>query len=446
MSNSKDTISSNNLEDKKSWWKKIFTTKMLIVFALGFSSGLPLLLTGSTLKLWLAQEHVDIKTIGFFGWVGLAYSFKFFWSPILDRYFSKKVGRRKTWMLFSQIGLVYGLIMMGLQSPTENLIALAAWSVFVAFMSATQDIAIDAYRREFLSNEELGLGSSMNVYGYRVAMLVAGGLGISFVADAATSLVASSSGSIATAAGFLTWPQLYYVMAAIVGLCSLVTLFIPESEDIKTPNTLLSAVVDPFVEFFKRKEGYLILIFVFLFKLGDQIAGSMLTPFYKDMGYQNFEIGLIAKTYGMISSLVGLFIGGVAMLKLGIRKCLWIFGVLQALSTAVFALVTFTGPALWALGIVVVFEDLSSGMGTAAFTAFIASVTNKKFTATQFAALTSVATLGRTFFSGFAGVLQSATGWAGFFYVSAVLAVPGLILLWWLDRIYVARLTTEPGV
>ena len=423
------------------WWKKVFTFKMLIIFALGFSSGLPLLLTGSTLKLWLAQEHIDIKTIGFFGWVGLAYSFKFLWSPFLDRYFSNKLGRRKTWMLFSQIGMIFGLIMMGLQNPVDNLWGLAVWSVFVAFMSATQDIAIDAYRREFLSNEELGLGSSMNVYGYRVAMLVAGGIGISLVADAAMS--SATATATATSAGFLTWNQLYFLMSAILAGITVLTIFIPEPRDINTPATLLSAVIDPFIEFFKRKEGIAILIFVFLFKLGDQISGSLLNPFYKDMGYQNLEIGLITKTYGMISSLLGLFIGGVAMLKFGIKKSLWIFGILQAVSTALFALITITGPTLLALGVVVIFEDMTSGMATAAFTAFIAAVTNKKFTATQFAALTSVATLGRTFFSGFAGVIQSAVGWAWFFYIGAILAIPGLILLWWLSRRHSTFSATE---
>lgn len=420
-------MSKENVVQQESWWKKVFTLKMLIIFALGFSSGLPLLLTGSTLKLWLAQEHIDIKTIGFFGWVGLAYSFKFLWSPFLDRYFSKEIGRRKTWMLISQVGMILGLVMMGLQNPTENLWTLAIWSVFVAFMSATQDIAIDAYRREFLSDQELGLGSSMNVYGYRVAMLVAGGIGISMVADAVTSAGVATN-------GFLTWNQLYFLMAAIISVLCAITVFIPEPQDISTPKTLLSAVIDPFVEFFKRKEGLAILLFVFLFKLGDQIAGSLLNPFYKDMGYHNLEIGLITKTYGMISSLFGLFLGGVAMLKLGIRKALWIFGILQALSTAAFALITITGPTLLALGVVVILEDMTSGMATAAFTAFIAAVTNKKFTATQFAALTSVATLGRTFFAGFAGLIQSAVGWAWFFYIGGLLALPGLFLLWWLSH------------
>ncbi len=412
------------IADQRSMWKKIFSKNMLIVFALGFASGLPLLLTGATLKQWLAQEQVDIKMIGFFSWVGLAYSFKYLWAPLLDRYFSEKVGRRKTWMLFSQIGLVLGIVMMAMQAPTMNLANLAAWAVFVAFMSATQDIAIDAYRREILTNEEIGLGSSMGIYGYRVAMLIAGGVGVSFVAD--TAVLGDK----------ISWNQLYFVMAGIMAFCALVTAFIPEPQREAAPKSIVEAVIAPFIEFFKRPEAILILVFVFAFKLGDQISGSLLTPFYKDMGYQNAEIGLITKSFGLFSSLAGLFVGGIALLKFGIRKCLWAFGILQALSTASFALVVYTGPQIWSLATTVIFEDFSSGMGTAAFTAFLASITNRKFTATQFALLTSVATLGRTVFAGFGGVLKEAVGWAGFFYTGALMAIPGLVLLWWLNRKY----------
>lgn len=413
-------------------WRKVLSKDMLIIFILGFASGLPLLLTGATLKQWLAQDQVDIKTIGFFSWVGIAYSFKYLWAPLLDRYFSEKVGRRKTWMLFSQMGLVVGIVMMAGQVPSMDLTSLAAWAVFVAFMSATQDIAIDAYRREFLSTEELGLGSSMGVYGYRVAMLVAGGIGVSFVADSAFI------------GDRISWNQLYYIMAGIMAFCALITFFIPEPDKESTPKTILEAVISPFIEFFKRPEAITILIFVFAFKLGDQISGSLLTPFYKDMGYHNAEIGLITKSFGLFSSLAGLFVGGLALLKFGIRKCLWTFGIFQALSTASFALVVYTGPVLWSLAATVIFEDFSSGMGTAAFTAYLASITNRKFTATQFALLTSVATLGRTVFSGFGGVLQAAVGWSNFFYFGALMAIPGLVLLWWLNRIQ-ARQPLEPN-
>lgn len=410
--------------------KKVFSKNMLIVFILGFASGLPLLLTGATLKQWLAQDKVDIKTIGFFSAVGIAYSFKYMWSPFLDRYFSAKIGRRKTWMVLTQLMLILGIVMMGLQNPLENLPMLAFWAVFVAFMSATQDIAIDAYRREFLTNEEIGLGSSMGIYGYRVAMLVSGGIGVSFVTDA----VGSAATGVAADSIKITWPHLYFILAGIMGLCSLATFFMPEPTQESAPRTLLEAVIEPFKEFFKRPEAIILITFVFAFKLGDQISGSLLTPFYKAMGYENLQIGLIAKTYGLFSSLAGLFVGGLALLKFGIKKSLWAFGILQALSTAAFAIITFTGPEVWSLSFAVIFEDFSSGLGTSAFTAFLASITNRKFTATQFAVLTSVATLGRTVFASFAGVLQEAVGWANFFYIGALLAIPGLMLLWWLNK------------
>lgn len=414
-------------------WRKVLSKNMLIVFILGFASGLPYLLAaGATLKLWLAQERVDIKVIGFFSWVTMAYSLKFLWSPFLDRYFINKVGRRKTWILFSQIGLVAGIFMMASESPTANLFSLAAWAVFVAFMSATQDIAIDAYRREFLSNEELGLGSAMGVYGYRVAMLVSGGVFVSFVAE-----------SGATLENHITWNQLYYIMAAFMAFCALVTLFIPEPKIESTPRTLMEAVIDPFKEFFKRPEALLILAFVFSFKFGDQISGSLLGPFYKAMGFQNAEIGLIAKFYGLFSSLAGLFVGGIALLKFEVRKCLWAFGILQILATAAFALLTYTGPQIWALSVTVIFEDFSQGMGTAAFAAYLASVTNRKYTATQFALLTSIASLGRGLFSGFGGLLQAEVGWANFFYIGALLGIPGLVVLWWIGRTETAALAAK---
>lgn len=415
-------------------WRKVLSKNMLIVFILGFASGLPYLLAaGATLKLWLAQERVDIKVIGFFSWVTLAYSLKFLWSPFLDRYFINKVGRRKTWILFSQIGLVAGIFMMASESPTANLVSLAAWAVFVAFMSATQDIAIDAYRREFLSNEELGLGSAMGVYGYRVAMLISGGVFVSFVAESGASLE-----------NHITWNQLYYIMAAFMAFCALVTVFIPEPKIESTPRTLMEAVIDPFKEFFKRPEAFLILAFVFSFKFGDQISGSLLGPFYKAMGFQNAEIGLIAKFYGLFSSLAGLFVGGIALLKFEVRKCLWAFGILQILATAAFALLTYTGPQIWALSVTVIFEDFSQGMGTAAFAAYLASVTNRKYTATQFALLTSIASLGRGLFSGFGGLLQAEVGWANFFYIGALLGIPGLVVLWWIGRTESLALAAKP--
>lgn len=405
----------------KQFMKDFFSKKMLIVFFLGFSSGLPLLLTGGTLKTWLAREQVDISTIGYFSWVGMSYSLKFIWAPLLDRFTLFAAGRRRSWMLATQMALMACIAWMGTMDPKISIQTMAIVAVLIAFFSATQDIAIDAFRREYLKEEELGLGSSMNMYGYRIAMLLSGGLGIGLVGSSAVNL---------------TWNQLYFVMALFMVVGMLFTIWAPEpvmgAND--QPRTLKSAVMDPFKEFLTRDKAIIILLFVFLFKLGDALSGAMLNPFYVQMGYTNEDIGLIAKTFGLASSLVGLFIGGIVIYSIGILRSLWIFGILQALSTATFALITFTGPQQWSLAVAVIFEDVSSGMGSAAFVAYLAALTNKKYTATQYAILSSLATVGRNFFSGFTGEMVKSLGWAPFFYSCALIAIPGLIMLYIVSR------------
>jgi PAT family beta-lactamase induction signal transducer AmpG len=401
--------------NKPSNINKYLDFKFFIVLILGFASGLPLLLTGSTLKTWLSRENVDISTIGYFSWVGMAYSLKFVWSPLIDHYSFLKIGRRKSWLFLSQVGLILSLASFQFLSPQSDLSLIALVAVVVAFFSATQDVVIDAYRREILDSSQLGLGSTFSIYGYRVAMLVSGGLAISLVGGSFINL---------------TWNQMYLLMSAIMAGCLVVSFFVPEPKNEFTPpSTLFESIKNPIIEFLKRDQVWLILLFVILFKLGDQLSGALLNPLYVAVGYSNADIGLIAKTFGLASSLVGLFLGGLIIIKLGIYKSLWIFGVLQALSTASFALLTYTGPATWSLAFTVVFEDVSSGMGTAAFVAFLAALTNKKFTATQYALLSSFAALGRNFFSGFSGDLQKILGWEHFFYICALAAIPGLLML-----------------
>ncbi len=400
------------------FFKALFSQKMFTILLLGFSSGLPLLLTGGTLKIWLKREDVDISTIGYFSWVGMAYSFKFVWAPIIDRYKLFLFGRRRSWIFASQLCIGIFLYLLSQLDPKLNLSLMAAYAVLIAFFSATQDIAFDAYRREILKDEEMGIGSSFNIYGYRIAMLVSGGIGIGFVSDTGIS-----------------WGTLYALMAIMMIACMGVTWWAPEpSDDISPPQSLKSAIIDPFKEFLTRDKAIIILAFVFLFKLGDALSGAMLNPFYVEMGYSNVDIGLIAKTVGMSSALIGIFIGGVIIFKMGVLRSLWVFGILQALSTAGFALITFTGPQNWALALTVIFEDVSAGMGNAAFISYLSMITNKKFTGTQFALLSSIATLGRNFFSGFSGDMVKALGWAPFFYVCAIIAIPGMIILWKLQK------------
>lgn len=406
--------------NKNQFLKDFFSKKMLILFFMGFSSGLPLLLVGGTLKIWLTREGVDISAIGYFSWVSIFYSMKFVWAPFLDRYSYLRFGRRRSWMLLSQMALALLIAYMGFFDPRTSLMTMAIMALLIAFFSSIQDVAIEAYRREYLRDEELGLGSSVSIYGYRVAMLLAGGVGIGLVSDT----------------GGLTWQQLYSLMGAAMFIGIATTLVAPEPSmnQKEIPKSLLSSIVEPFREFLNRKGAWFVLFFVFAFKLGDALSGSLLNPFYVQMGYSNEVIGLVAKTIGMSSSLIGLFLGGVVIYRFNIYKSLWFFGILQALSTAGFALITYTGPQIWALSLAVIFEDVSAGMGTAAFVAYISSVTDKRYTATQFALLSSLAGLGRNFFSGFTGDMVKAMGWAPFFYFCSLVAIPGLILLYFIQR------------
>jgi PAT family beta-lactamase induction signal transducer AmpG len=404
-----------------SFFKAYFSKKMLIVFLLGFSSGVPLLLIGGTLKIWMAREQVDISTIGYFSWVGLSYSLKFVWAPILDRFTLFAAGRRRSWMLTTQILLLISIAFLGTLNPKDSLDVMALVCVFIGFFSATQDIANDAFRREFLTDEELPLGSSINQYGYRIAMLITGGLGVSLVGSEWINL---------------DWHSLYYLMSLCMLVGFAVTLTVPEPQVHGLPETrsLKAAIIDPFKEFFSREKAFIILFFVFLFKLGDAMSGAMLSPYYVQMGYSNEDIGLIAKIFGLSAALFGLFVGSAVVYTLGVFRSLWIFGIMQSLSTGLFALITFTGPEKWALAVTVLFEDISSGMGSAAFITYLASITNRKYTATQYAILSSIATIGRNFLSGFSGDMVKALGWAPFFYTCALIAVPGLCMLYLVNK------------
>lgn len=398
----------------------ILWKRMLVIMVLGFSSGLPLLLTGGTFKMWLAREGIDVKTIGFLSWVGMAYSLKFIWAPLLDRYQISKHGRRKSWLYLTQFCLILFIALMGTFDPKISLTPLALTAVLVAFFSATQDSVIDAYRREFLPDEELGLGASMSTYGYRIAMLISGGLGI--------GLVGSDSFN-------LTWNQLYFGMALLMGFGLLTSILIPEPTAQGTPlKSLKEAVIEPFKEFLTRPRAFIILSFVIMFKLGDSLSGQMLNKFYVDMQFSNQDVGFIAKTVGLISSLVGLFLGGITIKYLKIHRSLIVFGIFQALSTGYFSLLTETGPQRWALASAVIFEDITSGMGTSAFLAFMALLTHQRFTATQYALLASFASLGRNFFSGFSGIMVEELGWAKFFIACSLIALPGIFMAFYLHK------------
>jgi PAT family beta-lactamase induction signal transducer AmpG len=377
-----------NLPIQQSTLSVIFSRRMLVAFLMGFSCGLPLLLTWGVLQAWMTKKGVDLTWIGMISLVQIPYTLKFLWSPFLDRFILPFLGRRRGWLIVTQITLMVA-----------------------AFFSATQDIVIDAYRREDLSDEELGLGSSMYIYGYRLGMLLASGGGL-IMAD------------------HMPFSQVYFIMSLCMLPGIITTLLTPEPELVSgAPQTMREAVVGPLVDYFRRSRAVWILVFILLYKIGDTMASGITMPFYLKTGFSMTEVGTVVKFFGTAATLIGAFLGGVLLLKLGINRGLWIFGILQALSTAGFAILARIGYNINMLSGVIAFENLSSGMGTAAFVAFMASITNKKYTATQYALLTSIMGLSRLLASSVTGFLAKNMGWQSFFIFCTLIAIPGMLLL-----------------
>jgi PAT family beta-lactamase induction signal transducer AmpG len=384
---------------------------MLVTLLMGFSCGLPLLLTITVLQAWMKEEGVDLALIGMMALVGIPYTVKFLWAPFLDRFTLPFLGRRRGWLLVAQVALIFSIAGLGSTDPGNNPWMVAFAAFLVTFFSASQDIVVDAYRREDLTDEELGLGSSLYVNGYRVGMLLASGGGL-IMAD------------------HLPFSAVYLIMAACMLPSVLTTLLAREPEiTLGTPRTMREAVLDPLVEYFNRQGALWILAFILFYKIGDTMASSMTIPFYLDIGFSKTEIGTVVKLFGFWATVAGSLIGGVIMIRLGIRRSLWIFGFLQAISTACFALLARIGHSIPTLSGVIAFENLSGGMGTAAYVAFMASITNKRFTATQYALLTSLMGVPRVLASAPTGFLAKNVGWEGFFIVCTVIAIPGMLLL-----------------
>jgi PAT family beta-lactamase induction signal transducer AmpG len=405
------------------WFAALLTRRMLICVFTGFTSGMPLYLLLNLIPAWLRSEGVDLKLIGLFALIQFPYTWKFLWAPLLDRYVPPIgiTGRRRSWMLLTQIGLMAVIAMLGYFSPSREIGAVLWLAAAVALLSATQDIALDAYRREILSENELGLGNSVHVNAYRIAGLVPGSLSL-ILAD------------------HLPWSQVFVITALFMLPGMALATFAREPEMAgAVPKTLTEAVIEPFHEFMTRagvKEAALILAFIFLYKLGDSMATALATPFYLDMGFAKSDIGLVAKHAGLWPAVFGGLLGGLWMVKLGINRALWLFGVVQLVSIFGFAWLswvgrvdTVDGPALARLALVIGFEALGVGLGTAAFVAFIARATNPLYTATQFALFTSLAAVPRTFVNATTGVLVEQLGWFGFFILCAALGIPGMLLL-----------------
>jgi PAT family beta-lactamase induction signal transducer AmpG len=401
-------------ETRRSWTEILFTRKMLACIFLGFSSGMPLFVLVSLVPAWLRDNGVDLATIGLFALVGLPYTWKFLWSPVMDRFKLPFLGRRRGWALLTQVLLLLSIGLLGHFNPATSIESIV-WIVFaVALFSASQDIVIDAYRRELLADDELGTGTSFWINAYRLSGLVPGSLAL-ILAD------------------HLPWSTVFWITALFMLIGIITTLLVKEvSDDELAPHTLREAVIDPFVEFFSRDgiaTGLAILAFLFLYKLGDNMATALATPFYLDMGYSKTEIGSVAKFAGLWAVLAGATIGGAVMLKLSINKALWLFGLVQLLTIIPFIWLSQAGHTLTGLFIVVSGEYLAVGLGTVALTAFMARETSKAFTATQFALFSSLIAVPRTFANATTGFIVETVGWTQFFVICTLLAIPGMLML-----------------
>ena len=440
-----------------------FQKKIFITLSMGFVSGIPLLLTITLLQAWLTDEGISKSTIGLFALVGLPYSLKFLWAPIFDGITLSTLGRRRSWMLVTQIMLIITIIGLGMTNPAMNATNVAILAVLVAFSSASQDIVIDAYRRESLYDQEQTLGASAYVLGYRIGALAAGAGGL-ILAD------------------YMSYQMVYAFMALVMLYGVLITIVADEPKSSYKPTTFVETVVKPFVEFFDRytsvnniatdrlrhirdgfalslnsdnnlfsrtiSHGYkrtkitrrnilknifltpiLILLFILLYKIGDTMAHSLSTNFYLDIGFSKTEIGTVVKFFGLFATLVGAFAGGLIALRIGLYQSLIIFGVFQAIATLGFSLLAVIGDNIYLLMTVISLENLAAGMGYTAYLAFIANMTNKQFTATQFALMTALMSLPRTLFSGFSGYLVEFFDWELYFVFCSLIAIPALIIL-----------------
>jgi PAT family beta-lactamase induction signal transducer AmpG len=388
--------------------------KMLQLTLLGFSSGLPLYLTTRTLQAWLTVEGINLTSIGLLSLVGLPYSLKFLWAPLLDRFSILGMGRRKGWLLASQLGLVASIAVMAIHNPSRSLMLLAINALFVATLSATQDITVDAYRADVLKPDETAAGAGVNVLGYRIALIVAG----------SATLIAADR---------FSWPVVYLMMAALMMVTTIATLRAPEPLIVgRPPETLKQAVIGPLADYFSRsgsRRGVMILIFIVFFRLGDLMIANMTTPFLLRTGFTQTEVGAMQGGVGLIASIVGVLVGGLVVSRIGLFRGLWIFGGLQALSNLAYLLLAEVGRNYPLMVGTVVIENFCTGLGNSALVGFLMSLCNPLFSATQYALLSSVLSAGRDILVAPAGSLADSTGWPTFFLISFIAALPAFAFL-----------------
>ncbi len=408
-------------KNKLTTWDKIravwSSPRIAQVLLLGFSAGIPLALTGGTLQTWMSRANVSLATIGAFTLVGLPYALKFLWAPLLDFYsppiFGRIFGQRRGWLLLTQILLALAIIALGFSDPTVSLERIVVFALLVAFFSASQDIVVDALRTENLHPEEQGLGAGVYVMGYRLAMLVSGGLAL-------------------TVHGYfeLTWATTYALMAGLIGLGVIGSLWSQEPEvKTKKAQSLREAFIQPSVEYFSRKGALEVVLFIIIYKIGDTLAGIMASPFYVQQGYTDIQIGAITKLWGTTGTIVGALVGGTIMISWGMKRSLFLFGVLQALSNLVFVWLSSVPPTTESLTLAITVENVTGGMGTAAFSALLMRLCGHGQAAMQFAVLSSFMAFGRVLLGPYAGMLSESLGWTAFFMMTVVAAVPGILMV-----------------
>lgn len=387
--------------------------RMVSMALLGFSSGLPLALTSGTMQAWLTVANVDIKQVGLFNSVQIPYTLKFLWSPLVDRFELLRIGRRRSWMVLSQLALIASILIMGLANPSEQLLWMARIALVVAFFSATQDIAVDAYRTDTLREDERGLGTGIFISGYRIAMLTSGALAL---------VIAQHAG----------WRMTYWLMAVLMFIGLLTSFAVREPDNqAAAPRTLEAAIVEPFMDFFSRPGAVAILLLVLLYKLGDALAGSLSTAFFiRALGFTIEEVGLINKVLGLIATIVGAIVGGLWMTRLKLFPALMGFGILQAVTNLGFWALTLLGKNYLAMAAVVGLENLAGGMGASAAAALLMALCNVKYSATQFALLSALASVGRILIGSSTGYMVDAYGWGNFFLLTFLAAMPGLLVLY----------------
>ncbi len=392
--------------------------RLAIIFFLGFSSGLPLALTGATLQAWFTTAGISIVAIGSLSLVGQPYVYKFFWAPLFDRYTLPFLGRRRGWLLLTQVGLLFSIAAMAAFNPQQSPYILGGLALLVAFLSASQDIAFDAYRTDLLDPNERGIGAALTTGGYRIAMMVSGGLGL-------------------VLADFLGWHITYLIMALLMIIGMVTTWFSTEPDfantGIKAPITLRSATIDPLREFFSRKAAVGLLLFIVLYKIGDALSLSLATPFLiRGLGFSLSVVGATFKGVGLITAMLGIFVGGLIMARLSLFRSLFLFGILQIVAILFLMELAIVGKNYSLLVAAISADSFFNGLGTTALVVYMMSLCDHRYTAMQFALLSAFSAIGRVFIGPIAGIMVEHIGWVSFFAWSIIASIPGLLLLWWL--------------